>query len=189
MLVHTSVYTTSAPVTAATGSFPIVICAPLALASAQTDLGGREIHGVAAELRDPDVERQARPQARLFEDERHGAAAQATGGGPRLQARALVQQESELIALQVADGQEMAQTRCDRHYGRARRRGRRSSTRRSSAVATRAASWRIGSCFNQRAPGPLHLSITGAVTARTPRSSTLASSSLVGSRYVTPRSA
>src|SRR5712691_1893291 len=139
-----------------------------ALAAPETDLRGREVHAVPAELRDPDVERQARAETRLLEDECDRAAREAFTGRAGLEPPALFQQESELVALEVADRQEVAHPRRDGHYGKARRRGRRSSTSRSSAVATRAASWRIVSCFSHRSRGPLHLSMTGAATGRTP---------------------
>src|SRR4029077_7537430 len=159
------------------------------LATAEADLRGRQVHAVATKLRDADVEREARAKARLLEDEGDRPAREASGGWPGLEGCAPFQEEVELFPLEIADREEVAHTRRDGHHGRARRRGRRSSTSRSSAVATRAASWRIVSCLSQRSRGPLHLSITGAVTARTPRSSTFASSAAVGSRYAIPRSA
>ena len=112
-----------------------------ALAPTEAHLRGREIHAVAAELRRPDVERETRPEARLLEDESHGPPAQVGACGTvRLQPGGEVEQCRELVFFEVGERDEVANARRDGGHERARRRGRRSSTSRTSASATRAAS-------------------------------------------------
>ena len=74
-----------------------------ALTAAETDLGGGQIDAVTAELRYADIERQSGAEARLLEDQSDRTARETPCGRSRLQARALIQQERELVPLQVAD--------------------------------------------------------------------------------------
>jgi len=60
-----------------------------ALAAPEADLGRRQIDAVAAELRDPDIKRQARPKTRLLEYQRDRATGQARARGTGLEPRAL----------------------------------------------------------------------------------------------------
>ncbi len=79
------------------------------LAARQLQLVATQHDRVAAQLRDADLERDARPRRRRLEDQRDAAAGERVGGEPvRLQLGGAVEQCGQLVARKLGAGQEMA---------------------------------------------------------------------------------
>src|SRR5712691_3312445 len=86
-------------------------------AASETDLRRREIDTVAAELSGSHVERESRAQTRLLEDERDRARPQVLPGpAVAFHSDGPIEERHQLPGLEVGDGEEVTDARCDRRH-------------------------------------------------------------------------